>query len=348
MSLEPESVIFLLGAGASRDADIPTAMEMDNKVEEHLSNDWADLKDLYYLIKSSIVYQRGLKGGFDASVGIEEILGVIEELGKKDRNILYPFIGAWNTHLIQVAGDKFQRVDDLNQKIREKLTSWVKQDNRKGSYLQGLGNFKREYGPALRAFTLNYDLLLESNLKDAGFNVELGFDPDTAIWDALRFEQHENTVADFYVYKLHGSIDWERESEAEEYLIKRDYVVDDPDLIFGVNSKLNSNDPYLFNVHELRNYTLYPSLKLIFTVGYSFSDDYINKLLSQALRRDKNKRIVNVSPDSEKMVEEVAQKLAVNTDSVIPMKATAKEFFTEKLTEEYCVSCIPSDPDIPF
>jgi len=350
--MEEGSVMFLLGAGASFDAGIPMAIKMSQQVEEMLA-DTKELLDLYYFLKSSIAYQRGLEGNFYASVGIEDLLGVIEELNQKHHNKLYPFVGAWNTHLTKVAGNDFKNLELLDERIRGNLISWVKPKNgyRDGSYFAGLGRFGNEYGYAVPIFTLNYDLLVERNLKASGFTVETGFNPHNDKWDASRFDRNDADNVNFYLYKLHGSIDWERDdNDSKDFLYCREDPCENPDLIFGVNYKLNSGDPYLFYTHELRKYSLEDSTRLIFVVGYSFGDDYINKLLSQAIKRDDRKKIVNVEPSASKNNAKILKKLGLesSSDSLCPLDATSKDFFSNRLTVKLCQECIFTDNDIPF
>lgn len=350
--MEESSVMFLLGAGASFDAGIPMAIQMSQQVEEMLSDD-KDLRDLYYFLKSAITYQRGLEGNFDDPVGIEDLLGVIEELNQKHRNKLYPFVGAWNTHLTKVAGADFKNLELFDQKIRSNLISWVNPRNchRESNYLGGLGRFGNEYGYSIPIFTLNYDLLVERKLREFNFTVETGFNPSDDIWDASRFERNEADNVDFYLYKLHGSIDWERDSnESEDFLYCRPDPCGNPDLIFGVNYKLNSGDPYLFYTHELRKYSLEASTRLIFVVGYSFSDDYINKLLSQAIKRDLRKRIVNVEPSATANSQKILKKLGLDhsSNSLCSLDVTGKEFFEKCLSLDLCNEHVFTDKSIPF
>lgn len=350
--MEEGSVMFLLGAGASFDAGIPMAIKMSQQVEEMLADE-LELRDLYYFLKSAITYQRGLEGSFEDPVGIEDLLGVVEALNQKHHNKLYPFVGAWNTHLTKVAGEDFKNLDLFDQKIRGNLISWVKPKNgfRDGAYLAGLGRFANEYGYSVPIFTLNYDLLVERNLRDANFIVETGFNPLDYKWDASRFERNEADNVDFYLYKLHGSIDWERDaSDSEDFLYCRDDPCENPDLIFGVNYKLNSGDPYLFYTHELRKYSLEASTRLIFVIGYSFSDDYINKLLSQAIKRDPRKRIVNVEPDATANSQKILKKLGLerSSNSLCSLDLTGREFFQERLGLGLCNEYLFADEDIPF
>ncbi len=350
--MEDGSIMFLLGAGASFDAGIPMAIQMSQKVEMELANE-QELRDLYYFLKSAITYQRGLEGNFDDPVGIEDLLGVIEELNQKHHNKLYPFVGAWNTHLTKVAGMDYKNLELLDEKIRGSLISWVKPPNgfRDGDYLNGLGNFVIEYGYSLPIFTLNYDLLVERNLREARFIVETGFNPLDYKWDASRFERNDADNINFYLYKLHGSIDWERDdNDSDDFLYCREDPCDKPDLIFGVNYKLNSGDPYLFYTHELRKYSLEKSTRLIFVVGYSFSDEYINKLLSQAMKRDPRKRIINVEPSANSNQQKILKKLGLesSSDSLCSLDMTGKEFFQNQLTIDLCHQHVFADEDIPF
>lgn len=349
--MELGSVMFLLGAGSSVDAGLPMAYKMNQLAEEMLADE-AELLELYFFLKSSILYQKGLEGNFDDPVGIEELLGVIEELNQKHHNKLYPFVGAWNTHLYKVAGSDFENLSLLDSKIRSQLVSWVKPPNnyRDGSYFNGFGDFVRDYGYSIPIFTLNYDLLVERNLGK-NFTIETGFDPNDGKWYSSRFEPNENESKEFYLYKLHGSIDWERDKgAADDFLYCREDPCEKPELIFGVNYKLNSGDPYLFYTHELRRHTLEPSTRLIYVVGYSFSDDYINKLLSQAVKRDPRKRIVNVSPSASKYTEKYLKKLklADTPESIVSLDLTAKQFLVDTLSVQLCEEHIFKDGEIPF
>lgn len=350
--MEDGSIMFLLGAGASFDAGIPMAVQMNQQLEALLS-DKKELCDLYYFLKSSIVYQRGLEGNFEENVGIEDLLGVIEELGQRHKNRLYPFVGAWNAHLTKVGGPDFKNLELLDEIIRGNLISWVKPRNsyRDGSYLQGLGTFGNEYGYSLPIFTLNYDLLVERNLREAGFTVESGFDQSDLKWDAARFERNDADDTNFYLYKLHGSIDWERgEAGLDDVLFCRQDPCDKPDLIFGVNYKLQSGDPYLFYAHELRKYSLESSTRLLFVVGYSYSDAYINKLLSQAIKQEPRKRIVNVAPKASENKQYILSKLGLQAtpDSLCSLDYGGRQFFEKELTMDLCERNVSTDTSVPF
>ncbi len=58
MNFRQNDIIFLLGAGASVDAGVPTSFTMIQQVEALLKEDeeWKQYKKLYDFVKSSIYY----------------------------------------------------------------------------------------------------------------------------------------------------------------------------------------------------------------------------------------------------------------------------------------------------
>ena len=337
-----DSLIFLLGAGASVDAGIKHARDMSKDIEEKILTEesFREFRELYNYLKSSIIYQRGLEGEFESStVTIEELLDVMSEINQKHVNRLYPFIGAWNIHLQRVAGSEFSRVGKLDDTIRGQLFRWMNIPNYDNArYLGQLGTLAREIGTALRVFSLNYDLCIEKGLYSENAKVELGFNEDRR-WRASRFEANENVDVSIYLYKLHGSIDWKKSEEQGGALTLCDGPQPDSELIFGATAKLRSIDPYLFYVHELRKHSLDDDLRLIAVVGYSFSDAYINGLLGQALAQNEHLRILWVGPlgveQKSKETDHISRALEVGSDRIIVENATAREFLSKKMSIEY-------------
>ena len=139
-------------------------------------------------------------------------------------------------------------------------------------------------------FTLNYDKLIEENLKK-DMVIERGFDPATREWNYKLFSPTDEEP-DIYLYKLHGSVDWEREKQTQ--IVKEtDSIPNTPELIFGVQYKMQYIDPYLFLFSEFRHYSL--QTKLLVTIGYSFSDEHINSIISQALLNSRDTKLYVVT-----------------------------------------------------
>lgn len=341
MSAKKDDVIVLLGAGCSVDAGIPTVNQMVHEIESKLihTNEWEKYKQLYYYIKSAVIYSDGIFGEFDRVVGIERLMIVLSELEKKEKNIVYPFIANWNNRLIDLAGTNFEKIKELRELITRQLLKWVKRPNyQPAHYYRRFYEFQQELGYPMRIFSLNYDVCLEQARSNAE-ELELGFD-EHGEWNSFRFDPANEAVsAGIYLYKLHGSIDWTRDSEQTNILRLAAHPVDDnPELIFGTEAKMQSIDPYLFNVYELRNYLL--ACKLAIVIGYSFSDDYVNTLLRQALQRSSERAILIVDLNNDpKFTENIMQVLQPKGMEQVQFSTkTAKEFLVEDLTVDKVVS----------
>ncbi len=362
MSLREDSLLFLLGAGASVDAGIKHAKAMTLDIEEKIRSDaeFQEFDDLYNYLKSSIIYQRGLEGAFhDQTATIEELLDVLSEINQKHQNKLYPFIGGWNIHLLKVAGEEFEKVAKLDKQIRGQLFQWINISNYDNArYFRGFKDLVADIGSAVRVFTLNYDICVEKALAGTGFGIELGFNSGRE-WEATKFDANENTDVGMYLYKLHGSIDWERDEGNGNILKLCDNPQPSPELIFGTAAKLSSIDPYLFYVHELRKYSLNEALRFIVVIGYSFSDDYVNGLIGQAVTRSEYLKVLVVAPvfeDKADLVPErisqeknrIASLLNVTPERIEYENQTAKQFFEERMELSYFTELSGAGDDDPF
>lgn len=350
MEIKGEDVLFLFGAGASVDASIPMSNQMVNHIEKLISEkeDWQPYKDLYYYLKSSIHYSDGIFGRFGEPFNVEKLLVVITEIEKRDKNIMYPFIGAWNIRLLDLAGSSFANVTKLKKLIRKQLNEWVRIRNYdNASYYEAFDSLQGEIGELIKVFTLNYDLCFERVVGKKRF-VEVGFNKGTKDWHFSNFDNTEGKH--FFLYKLHGSIDWYTENEK---LYISDDPVDDPELIFGVHHKMTSVDPYFYYSSKLREACINDA-KLIITIGYSFADEYVNVILSQALKQKGHARLICVGPvwgeDIEREKRTISAKLALpeDTQQIIIENAKAKDFMSNTLCKDYLSAHIAEPDDVPF
>lgn len=317
-------IIVLIGAGCSMDAGIPASREMIEKLENLLdTSEWRKYKDFYYLIKSAILYSDGIKGKYTNDFDIERLAIVLGELEKKDNCILYPFIGSWNPKLIETAGHEFKIIGEFKRKILKQLREWVSLENdNRAKYYKNFFDFQSEYNYSLRIFSLNYDLCLERS-KPQDKDLERGFDPETRIWDWRRFDPREDYQPSIYLHKIHGSINWKREVERGNILREVDNNPSEPDLIFGTDIKLQYIDPYLFYTYEFRRYSL--EAEIILTIGYSFRDEHINKIIEQSLQRRADRKVIVVSPSAK----EVIQKLPNLRKQFVTIEKRARDFLNE-------------------
>lgn len=344
-----DEVLVLLGAGASVDAGIPHSNEMVSQIEAALEGDWKDYKELYNYVRSAIFYADGIRGTYakDVAYNIERLVMSLDELARREEHPLYPFVGAWNPRLLQVAGSNFEHVTPFRTKILEKLRhEWIEiQNYGNASYFRGLINFQKELNYSLRVFTLNYDLCVERVYQaEYGEFPERGFDKQNRFWSHELLEDADPGDKNFYLYKLHGSIDWVADPGTGKLTFSDStskIKIDDGQIIFGLTYKLQYVDPFLFLVYQLRRLSL--EAKLILVVGYGFADDHINGILRQALRGNPDKRLIAVTwPAGTKADDEkqrdfenfiLKQLDLANTDGKVVVRiATAKKFLGEELS----------------
>lgn len=332
-------IILLLGAGASVEADIPDSSRMVQEIDNLVSSNdgtWSKFRDLYRYIRSSIFYADGLDGIFGDNVpfNIERLVNVLDELRKKERHTLYPFVGAWNPKLQDVAGAEFENVHTFQSEIIRILRDqWVALPEReKATYYGGLLRFQSEYEYPLRVFSLNYDLCVEETCGRE--KVQRGF--SERAWDWRLFDETSEDPVPLLLYKLHGSMDWYFDEDGRVTYSDSPSAIRDEKvaLIFGTSYKLQYVDPFLFLAYELRRWTL-DVARIIVCVGYGFNDDHINGILQQALRQNRTRKLLAViGPDDDTATAEkcVSDQLMAQEDQIVAKACGAKEFLDKALT----------------
>ena len=331
-----DEIILLLGAGASVEAGIPDSRNMIGKIEELTTseNEWGSYRELYWYIRSSIFFADGLDGKFDKEVhfNIERLVHVLDELRKKERHALYPFVGAWSPKLLEVAGADFKNIRQFHEKIVRTLRNqWVTLSKvESADYYKCLLRFQEDYTFPLRVFSLNYDLCIEKACGEA--KVQRGFAERT--WDWRVFDESPDSAKSIILYKLHGSLDWCFVDGQVQFSDSPSTIKDeDVALIFGTPHKLQYLDPFLFLAYELRRRTL-DVARIIVCVGYGFNDDHINDILGQSLRQDENRRLLAVTGpgNSSEDKQLIISRLQVQDSQVSVDDSCAKDFLERKLT----------------
>ena len=180
-----------------------------------------------------------------------------------------------------------------------------------------------------KIFTTNYDLCFEHAAKAGRFVVIDGFsptlpptfDPVYFTYDIVRRGSDGDASAFipnvFHLYKLHGSIDWER-SEAD---IQKKYNTDKPLLIYPRSSKYEQafSQPYLEMMASLQAALREPNTGLLI-VGFGFNDNHIAEPIMSAIRSNLGLKVVIVDPalvksvDAHKHVADGGDKSDLNED----------------------------------
>ncbi|HKD06471.1 MAG TPA: SIR2 family protein [Bryobacteraceae bacterium] len=361
MTSRSKDIIFLLGAGASAEADIPVSGQMIDLVEESLTTEIE--RGLYNHVKSAIHFSAGLKGHFGAAVpfNIETLVNTLYELERNEEHPLYPFIASWNSRFVALAGADFGEVRRFRKRILADLKKWMcPEDGAKADYYKGLSKLQRDLTYPLHVFSLNYDLCVERLNKDE-FRVEAGFGghgPNHP-WDWERFvdmETSNNVTPQLVLYKLHGSINWKRNATTKELFSVEQIESVDADkmeIIFGREFKLEAADPYLFFAYKFRDLSLVT--RLIVTLGYGFGDGHINKMLTQSLRSDPERRLLVIQccepADCGAKLIEIGKLLELSEAQcaqLIVRPGSAKGFLETANLAESLVSVLPPSKDVPF
>lgn len=173
-----------------------------------------------------------------------------------------------------------------------------------GAFLQRIARRSSGKGRA-KIFTTNYDLCFESAAKDGRFVVIDGFsstlpptfDPVYFTYDIVRRGADGDASAFipnvFHLYKLHGSIDWER----HEGDIEKKHNTDKPLLIYPRSSKYEQafSQPYLEMMAALQAALREPNTGLMI-VGFGFNDNHIAEPVLSAIRSNLGLKVVIVDP----------------------------------------------------
>ena len=354
-----DNIVFLLGAGASKEAGLMTSDEMTKALEQRLDRDWGVYKKLYNAVKAGILYGYALRGNPKTTVNIEEFVNVLTELSQCKGHVIFPFIASWNMELMETAGKNFGQIREFRDDIIQVLVNeWVNlQDPATAQYYTNLKKFAIDIGTNLRVFSLNYDTCVEKACHRD--NVFTGFLYQAGragrIWNDRAMRSDDLSGEPLRLYKLHGSVDW-REEEGLVISYESPNKCNDANkyqLIFGTTNKLRYADPYLVLLSEFRKFTA--DAKLIVCIGYDFQDEHINGILHTAFAKEVKPTLLMVSwaPESEREQravceqKRVAEQLHVEKDCIKVSLIGAKAFMETELKVTK-MEAIMSKGDIPF
>jgi hypothetical protein len=159
--------------------------------------------------------------------------------------------------------------------------------------------------PRMTLFTTNYDLCFETAASATRFVVIDGFshthpqefDGTHFGYDLVRRDE-EGEAPDFipnvfHLYKIHGSVDWERDGTT----ITRGGRPESPLIIYPRHSKfeLSYNQPFLEMMSRLQIALRQPNTGLLI-LGFGFNDQHINQPIVSALRSNVALKAMVVDP----------------------------------------------------
>ena len=363
---EKRDIVFLLGAGSTVDAGLPTAIRLAQLAEHSISKEHIELLPVFRFICGAIQFGQACRGeSISNNINIEELLAACSFLASREISFVYPFVAAWHERISELEKIKINGVlenvdtfDYLARYCKQKLREWLNIDNRsKLKYLRSFKDFiNKKY--RLRIFTLNYDECLEcvfsDELGEVNSNWTSGFDEKG--WNPELLNSDKYTA---YIYKLHGSLDWADDEKIGICSVKWPPAEDseeiseefDPLLIFGGrDDKLQAVDPFLTLLFHFQQ-TLNVS-DILVTVGYGFGDTHVNAMILEALQRDPQKRCIivntngidNIFPEDSDFM----RLLAVEERFIELKLETKRAFDTDKLLEVVEETLNLRDSEPPF
>jgi len=195
-------VVFLLGAGASRDAGLPLMDELSKGFTEWQEHGPAPLMKPAEKTRLGNLFDATIKlvSAGDAAPNIELVLSFLTATLSFKRDPHDKALKAWNPPFDGDAEDFVELIRQIRLYIRDSLQAT---DPASADYLSGLLDFKTDQSP-VDVFTLNYDRLVQAMGARFAVRYTTGFG-DT--WDAGLFAV---PGWDMRIFKLHGSVDWNR------------------------------------------------------------------------------------------------------------------------------------------
>ena len=306
------SIAFLLGAGASVDAGIPTMAQFTrdfSRFIKTLGRQYTSVLDIYHTLAalhSNI--------GSNTRFNLEHLYSYLYKL---NRDLAIP-----TSHLNK------SRDTELAEYFLKLfiLSTCAPSDPRRLTYLSPLLTFF-QFGKSLNIFSLNYDTCIEQLCARNHVPIFDGFSRPASKqrWSPRLFESNlhsRNRIVQ--LVKLHGSVLWYEDPSGRiarlsnistlrhggAYDAARP-LVPERLLLYPATFKSAIRDPYYSLFGYFRK--LLMKLDLLIVVGYSFPDEHIQEVTLEAARHNKRLRLLIVDPSATAVATRIAN--AANLDA---------------------------------
>ena len=347
---------WLLGAGISHDAKIPLMRPLTDRVNALVQNSGhGDNK--------SIV--AGLESELDQGSHVEHYLSHLGDLiavAKRSRNMEASLNGTSYSseqldlcyrEIVKIIGETMRygyTKDEKNETVGTIENPLVEIDSHI-KFVRALFSNKvnLERRSSISFFTTNYDTLLEDALALNKINVVDGFSGGAmGFWNAdLEFSSSTKKAASCRLYKLHGSVDWHRDSKhglvRSRYGTK--YLSDPADImIYPQATKYveTQKDPFATLFSGLRTAINTGDQNVLITCGYSFGDEHINSEIEHCLNDRNNKTTVVAFTDERSEVNVIINK---TLDRWLKHEQFGEQVFVAGKNGLYNNSLTPASPE---
>jgi hypothetical protein len=158
-----------------------------------------------------------------------------------------------------------------------------------------------------KIFTTNYDLCFEYAARYGRYIAIDGFSHTSPqVFDSIYYsydivkreaisDNHDFISNVFHLYKLHGSIDWEKNTTTNE--IQRVTGTKNPVLVYPRNTKyeLAFEQPYIEMMSAFQTAIRQPETALL-VIGFGFNDNHLAEPILSAIRSNLNLKVVICDP----------------------------------------------------
>lgn len=284
-----EDIVFLLGAGASKDAGYPLMAELSADFERHLKKEGSPAQnDLYSAIQRRL---RMPEGG----VNIERIIQFCEHLSVFKEEPHASAVHGWRR--------PFGATQEVVASLVSEMRGYIKSELSEGDlgdpfYLMRLLSVTDRR--PVDIFSLNYDRLVETICARQNVRFTTGF---SEVWDPKLFDDEEWDVR---LFKLHGSVDWYRVTPSgpiyrggpEHFAFSKSTTQDT--LIYPSLGKSTHADPYATLLQRFSDRLMEADLLVV--IGYSFQDDHIRRLVTDRMTVNRSLQVLVVDPNAREVL----------------------------------------------
>jgi hypothetical protein len=288
----PKKVVFLLGAGASADAKIPTMPRMYELFMRDLPQEDREFatERMRRVRHWATKHQR-------PEEDIEVLLASLERYARLDDDLAIAVSGT----VPPEDRDTARRIaTDLRSKIREWCVNVQPNDV---VYLHPLVQLANVYR-TLDIFTLNYDRCIEVAAELTDIPCETGFSPE---WNPELLDREGDASAPLIrLHKLHGSVSWYR-TDGYRYRhvpvrIGGEAVGVDGSpvyemLVYPELQKEPDLSPYPNLLARFR--TAIAEAAVLVVIGYGFGDEWLSRLVREVRGTNRRLQLVILDPKSQ-------------------------------------------------
>jgi len=331
---KPLKTIFLLGAGASRDAGIPTIKDMTS---EFVSDPFKANSPLMTTLAPQSTTQ--VKDDVDILEKVTE-----KFLGKTDLELIMSLIlrleDKKEKDLLEIQFSELKRFDEARlQFIKELIQGYIRkkcEDIERVDYLWPLEGMSKNQ--KMNIFTLNYDGTIEIFCENKGIRYTDGFEPN---WNFARFEDKSNQIN---LFKLHGSLYWFRTKSnktikvpmkgLQSSLLK--YLTDEEVSEMMIYPTLEKNKQ--LGVYSWLSQKFKDELnnsKVCVIMGYSFRDGDIKDSIIESLSSNHNLWLIIASPHASKHKKEFFSYDDEIAARIVTMDMDIISAFTDRTLNSY-------------